>query len=366
MQSIAMADAIRQGDLQAFFQTPFEVYRDTHYVSPMKSDLLRMLDPNANPLFAHPDDLGVFTCHRQGRPLGRITAHVHRASNSAFGQNAASFGFFDCADDADVARTLLEAAETWARNRGFDQISGNFNLTAMQQLGVQTDGFNRAGYTDMIVNPPHIPAHLSRNGYARRFPVTTFELDLATARVPERDLPPGLRFAPVTKRTFDRRMEDARAVLNDGFADNPMFVPLSQDAFLFQAGEMTTILDPRLSTVVLRGDRPVGVAICIPDLNGLLRATRSRFGVLTPFHFLRYRLTRRRAVIIFYSVARDHHGQGIMSAVIGRTLQGLRSAGYRHLGITWIADENAGSLRMMEKIGAEPLHRLHLFGKDLR
>ena len=362
---VCVADEIREGDLNAFFQVPFEVYQGTQYVSPMRSDLLKALDPTKNPLFSSSEDLAVFTVHREGRPVGRITAHVHRASNAAYKETKACFGFFDCADDADIADALLNAAETWARARGFTSIAGNFNMTAMQQLGVQTGGFDRPAYTDMIVSAPHISKHLERNGYERYFPVTTFEADLVQATIPDCRLPEGLAFAPVVKKTFPERMRDARIVLNDGFSENPMFVPLTQEEFLFQAGEMMTILDPRLSSVVLDGDTPVGVAICIPDLNGFLRATRSRFGVFTLFHFLWFRMTRRRAVIIFYSVAKAKHGAGIMSAVVAHTLRNLRGAGYEQLGITWIADENKGSLRMMEKIGARPLHQLHLFRKDL-
>jgi hypothetical protein len=39
--------------------------------------------------------------------------------------------------------------------------------------------------------------------------------------------------------------------------------------------------------------------------------------------------------------------------------------GYTHLGISWVSDSNIASLRQMEKIGARPLHRLHLFRKSL-
>jgi len=145
-----------------------------------------------------------------------------------------------------------------------------------------------------------------------------------------------------------------------------MFVPLTEAEFTFQAGEMTKILDPRLSSVLTLDGHPAGVVICIPDLNGFLRATRSRMGWLTPFHYLRYRLRRRRAVIVFYSVTQAHHGRGLMAAMLARTLCELRAAGYQCLGITWIADVNPASLRMMEKIGAAPLHRLHLYTKDLR
>jgi GNAT superfamily N-acetyltransferase len=358
---------IVERDFAAFFDVPFHVYGPAEpHVSPLKSDLRRFLTADVNPLFPDDDAFTYLTAHRGGRPLGRIVAHAHPASNHRHGTNRAAFGFFDCADDADVARALLARAEDWARARGFTELAGNFNLTAMQQMGVQTGGFDRPGYTDMVQNPPHIPALLKANGFAPAFPMTTFELTLDAARLPQATLPEGCAFVPLTRSTFAARMEDARAVLNDGFDLNPMFVPLTEAEFTFQAGEMTKILDPRLSSVLTLDGSPAGVVICIPDLNGFLRATRSRMGLLTPFHYLRHRLRRRRAVIIFYSVVQSCHGRGLMGAMLARTLTELRAAGYRSLGITWIADVNAASLRMMEKIGALPLHRLHLYAKDLR
>ncbi|MEM9798639.1 MAG: GNAT family N-acetyltransferase [Pseudomonadota bacterium] len=357
---------ITERDFPAFFEVPFNAYpADGPYVSPMKSDLRRFLSARDNPLFQHEDDVTYFTAWAGGRAVGRITAHHHAASNRLHGTNRAYFGFFDCIDDAAVAAALLGQAEDWARARGFAELVGNFNLTAMQQMGVQTGGFDAAGYTDMVVNPAHIPRHLRANGFEAIFPVSTFEVAVDRATLPDPDLGADYHFAPIRRRHFAARMEEAREVLNDGFARNPMFVPLSAEEFVFQAGEMTTILDPRLSSVLMRAERPVGVVICIPDLNGFLRSTRGRLSIGTPFHFLRHRLRRHRAVIIFYSVVTDAHGSGLMSAMLGRTLHSLRDGGYRSLGITWIADENHASRRMMEKIGARPLHRLHLFRKAL-
>jgi GNAT superfamily N-acetyltransferase len=358
-----------QGDAAAFFDAPFNAYDGADgYVSPLRSDIVRMLDPARNPLWTAGNPFAFWTAHRGGRPIGRIVAHVHRQSNALHGTRRAQFGFFDCADDAEAARLLLDAATEFARAQGQCELVGNFNLTAMQQSGVMTGGFGARGYTDMVVNPPHVPRLLEANGFARFFPMQTFELDLAAqGDFAPRALDPaaGFSFAPIVKSSFAARMEEARIVLNDGFAQNPMFVPLTADEFRFQAGEMMSILDPRLSSVLMHGGRPVGTIICIPDLNGFLAATRSRIGPATIFHYLRYRLRRRRAVIIFYSVVKDMHGQGLMGAMLARTVAALRGAGYAQLGITWIADVNAASLRQMERLGAKPLHRLHLFRKDV-
>jgi GNAT superfamily N-acetyltransferase len=359
---------ILERDFDSFFAVPFNVYgRETEYVSPLRGDLKKMLQRDLNPLFSKDDEFTYFSARRAGQACGRIVVHEHRASNELYGTKRASFGFFDCENDTTTARLLLDAAKHWARARGFEEIVGNFNLTAMQQCGIQIDGFSRCGYTDMVQNPPHIPKLLKANGFAPYFPMTTFELDVPAANrtgkvLAEAD---GFTFAPVKKRAFAERLEEARIVLNDGFASNPMFVPLSAAEFDFQAGEMTAILDPRLSSVVHKNGDPVGVVICIPDINGFLKATRSRIGLMTPFHFLRYRLNRKRAVIIFYSVSSSQHGQGIMGAMLDRTLNALQRAGYEKLGITWIADVNPASLRQMEKLGAEPLHKLHLFKAEI-
>ncbi len=362
---------LREGDASAFFDAPFNAYRpDAGYVSPLRSDILRMLDAKKNPLWLAGNPYRFWTAHRDGKPIGRIIAHVHGQSNARHGWQRCQFGFFDCADDTDAARLLLGAAEEFARAQGMRELVGNFNLTAMQQAGVMTDGFGAQAYTDMVVNPAHIPALLEANGFAPFFPMTTFEIDLTEAPEPTpapRPLPEagGFSFAPIEKSSFPKRMEEARIVLNDGFDKNPMFVSLTQAEFLFQAGEMTSILDPRLSSVLLQEGRPVGVIVCIPDLNGFLKAIGSRFGWTTPFHYLRFRFNRKRAVIIFYSVAHAWHGQGIMPAMLARTLSALKGAGYEKLGVTWIADENGASLKQMERLGGKPLHRLHLFRKEL-
>jgi hypothetical protein len=364
-----MSLSLRSGDAAAFFDAPFNAYAAADgYVSPLKGDLLRMLDPARNPLWLSGNPFRFWTVHRDGLPVARILALLHRQSNDRHKTSRAQFGFFDCADDPEAARLLLAAAEEFARAHGQRELVGNFNLTAMQQCGVMTGGFGRRAFTDMVVNPPHVPRLLEENGFAPFFPMQTFELDLGQAQLPATaalDASGDFRFAPIERSTFAERMEEARAVLNDGFAGNPMFVPLTEAEFRFQAGEMMSILDPRLSSVLLRGDRPVGTVICIPDLNGFLSATRSRLGLTTPFHFLRYRLRRRRAVIIFYSVVADEQGKRLMGALLVRTIRALREARYEQLGITWIADSNAASLRQMERVGAQPLHRLHLFRKEI-
>jgi len=368
-----MTVTLRERDFEAFFSAPFSAYGErSHYVSPMKSDLKRFLSTSENPLFDSDDDLSYFTAHRNGQVLGRITAHVHKASNATHGWNRAYFGYFDCAEDSAAAAALLGAAERWAAARGHDEIMGNFNLTAMQQIGVQTGGFEAPPYTDLIYSPPHIARLLRENGFAAEFPMTTFELDLAGAEPPEIGPKqqaildsPDFTFVPIKRAKVPDRMEDARLILNASFARNPMFVPVSKEEFHFQARDMKWVMDPRISAVLYHKGRPAACIICIPDLNPFLRETGSRFGLTTLWHFMMHRLTCRRAVLIFSGVIPELQSQGVNPVVLRRVILAMKEAGYETLGNTWISDENKASLAQKKKSHAQPLHRLHLFRKAL-
>ncbi|MCW4461023.1 GNAT family N-acetyltransferase [Sphingomonas sp. BT-65] len=367
--------ALRTGDRAAAFDVPFRIYpASSPYVSPMRADLDRVLDPARNPLVTEGHGrFELFTAHRDGAPVGRIVASIHDASNARHGTRRAQFGFFDCADDAEVAAALLGAAEGWGRERGAIEIAGNFNLTAMQMAGVVTTGFDAAPYTDMMWSPPYLPRLLEANGYRAVFDMTTFVYDLdrldpAMLLGPKQRAildDPDYQWLGVTRRTFAARMEDARLVLNAGFDRNPMFVPLTPAEFAFQAGEMMWIMDYRLPVIVHHRGAPVGALLCVPDMNPFIRGTRARLGIATPFHFLRHCLKRTRAVILLYSVDPAHQNRGLNGAMLFRLATALKQAGYASVGGTWIADVNGASLRQAEKIGARPLHDLAIFGKQL-
>jgi ribosomal protein S18 acetylase RimI-like enzyme len=125
------------------------------------------------------------------------------------------------------------------------------------------------------------------------------------------------------------------------------------------------VMDTRISTVVHKDGKPAGAIIAIPDLNPLVRATGAKVGLTTPWHYLKYRMTRRRAVIIFQGVMPEFQGMGLNPMMLAYIVKAMKDAGYDTVGGTWIADVNKASLRQAEKSGARALHRLNLFSKAL-
>ncbi len=356
-------------DFNSFFDVPFHISKDSLFVSPLKMDMKRFLDPKANPLFQSPEDIAYFTALRDGKPVGRILAHIHRASNLRHHLKLSFFGFFECEDNQETADLLLNAAKEFGRKHGMTEIIGNMNMTAMQQMGVMTEGFNQIPYSDQVYSSPHIPKLLEGAGFAAEFPMSTFELKLdnykpgalTTEKTKASINEENIEIRTINKSNIERGLQDARVVLNSGFDKNPFFVPVTPEEFHFQAKDLSLVIDTRITTFAYKGETPVGVVICIPDLNPLLKATKSKVSLMTPWHYLQFRMNRKRAVIIYYSVCEEMHGKGIAAHMLDSTLTSLQNSGYETLGITWIADVNKASLRQMEKIGAKKSHGLHMF-----
>lgn len=365
---------IREGDFQAFFRAPFECYSaEMHWSSPMKGDLQRALDATRNPLFRDHGRCSLFTAHRGEKVVGRILAHVHDAYNRQYGQSRGCFGLLDVIDDQAVTNALVARAGDWLRARDCTEIAGSFNLSITQMVGVMTSGFEHRPYTYQEWSPPYLARHLEQAGFEAFFPMQTYESDLAKVD-PDSVLGPKSRalladpawtFLPIRRRGFEGRLVEACSVLNDGFASNPMFVPLSEEEFLFPCDGMMWVIDETISWTAYHAGRPMGVLLAIPDLNPFLRANGFKMGWKTPWHLIRFKFQRDRAAIIFFSVRQEVQGLGINAILLHKMLLALKRAGYQQLGISWVSESNKASQRQMEKLHARPLHRLHLFRKPL-
>lgn len=364
---------IKTGHINDFFEVPFNIYQDNHYVSPFKDDIKRFLSKD-NPLMKHFGELTYFVAYNEkGTPIGRITAHIHHKSNAIHGIKRGYFGFFDCADDLEVAGTLISAAEKWNKEKGMTEIMGNFNLTAMQQMGVMVEGFENPPYIDQLYTPAHIEKLLRHFGYTPSFPVSTFDVDiknfdhsyLKDEKVKALLEHPDYEWETLSKKNMKKQLEFACEILNDGFKKNPMFTPLTFEEFYFQAKDMSLIIDEKITSFVKYKGQPSGIIICIPDLNPLLKEVHSRLSLALPWKFFQFKRKPKRCLLVFASVKPDQHSKGLGLVMLYKAIKEMKDKGYESMGITWISDENKAPLAMAKKINAKTYHRLFLFGKKI-
>src|SRR3712207_788514 len=101
-----------KADLRRFIELPYRLYRsyrpEPNWVPPLRFERRQHLDRGRNPFFEHAV-AQYFLAVRDGRVVGRLSAH--RDDNfQAFQQNRwGFFGFFECEEDFEAARALLDA-----------------------------------------------------------------------------------------------------------------------------------------------------------------------------------------------------------------------------------------------------------------
>ena len=84
--------------------------------------------------------------------VGRIAVFDDRLHNDVHKDNAASFGFFEAADEA-ASRALFATAESWGRSRGRTLMRGPLDPSLNESAGLLIDGFD----TDSMLMMPHNP-----------------------------------------------------------------------------------------------------------------------------------------------------------------------------------------------------------------
>lgn len=365
--------SIKENNFNSFFKVPFEIYGDGFpHVSYLNADLKRFLSLE-NPLFKSENDFRYFTIEKDGQLAGRILAHIHHASNQKYGLKRGYFGYFDCINDNYVAHALLNKAEEFLKSQGMNEIAGNFNMTAMQQIGVVKKINSNYHYTDQVFSPEYIAELLQQNGYTDFFPMVTHEVNtdmiqpesLIGEKAKKIMNDPDYSFDELKTENLDEIIEAMRICLNGGFTDNPMFVPLTREEIHFQAKDMMLILDRDISVIARHKGQPIGAIVCIPNLNPLLKAIKSKIGITTPYHFIKYKMRRDSAILIYYSVLKEYHSLGINAIMLSKLMSALKRKGYRRMGGTWISTENIASIRQAEKLQAKVMHELVLYRKGL-
>ncbi|NIM63522.1 MAG: N-acetyltransferase, partial [Acidobacteria bacterium] len=179
------------------------------WVPPLRRDIRVLLSRVKNPFFEH-GDAEYYVAERGGRVVGRIAAVENRAHNAYHGDQTGFFGFFECIDDAAVARSLFAAAAVWLKARGLDVMRGPTSFSTNDESGLLIDGFDSP---PTILNP-HNPAYyaplLEQDGFTKA-------KDLYQYRVTNPVLPE--RLLERVQRIVDRQELTLRALDKRRFAD---------------------------------------------------------------------------------------------------------------------------------------------------
>jgi hypothetical protein len=365
-------------ELKRFVKVPFRLHRDhPPWVAPLIFERMRFLDREKNPYFEHAE-AEYFVAERDGEPVGRISAQIDHRWDAYQGGSDAMFGFFETANDPEVAAALLDAASGWARGKGRSRILGPMDFTTNDEIGILIEGYE---LRPMILEPWHPPYYrelIEAEGFGKAMDVQMWELHLGSLKEGERFDPSihaaaekALRDEGITIRNMRKRemADEVRRfmdVYNEAWGDNWGFVPITDAEVEFQAKNLKQVLDEDWAYMAEKDGEAVGAALTLPDINEVMAKMNGR---LLPFGWLRFLLGRRkidRLRVFALGVKHAYRHSGVAAGLYLKHLETAQKPGTIEGGeMGWILETNGPMNRAMEGMGGKVVKKYRVYEKAL-
>ncbi len=357
-------------DLTTFIKLPWRLYRnEPNWVPPLIAERRRFLDRTQNPWFEH-GEAQLFLAWRDGRAVGRISAQVDRLFNEFQDNTWGLFGFFECEDDPEAARALLDAAEAWLRVRDRDRMVGPMDFTMNDECGVLVEGFERPPIILTNWTHPYYPALLEGAGMTKAMDTLMWRLEIAGRDrvhpaiwdVAERvESKHGITVRPMRKRDIEAEIDRFLEVYNAAWERNWGFSPLTEKEVRHYAKTLKPLLDEHWAFIAEKDGETIGAALTIPDYNQVLKHLNGR---LLPFGWLKFLWYRRRIdrVRVFaLGVKREWQHTGVAARFYELHFDSAEATPQKHGEMGWILETNTSMNRAMEGMGGEIVRRYRLY-----
>jgi GNAT superfamily N-acetyltransferase len=295
--------------LWEFLRLPWRIYQgDPYWVPPLLSQQRAFLDPRRGPFFEI-GEAQYFIAFQNGKPVGRLSAHVNRLHDQYHGPETGFFGFFESIQERDVAAALFKAAADWLRERGKTRLVGPLNFCIYDEMGLLVEGFDSMPAIFQTHNPPYYEDLLTSLGFVQAmdwhaYKITNRNVDLEAMERRYQDIMSrqNLKVVTYSRKEAERRADAVFKLFNEAWEPNWGHIPLTRRQFDEMFEMVKPCLRPELAHALLDGDRLAGFGIALPDLNPLIRKLNGRltlWGKLRLLYEGKYQPIRKiRAMVV--------------------------------------------------------------------
>jgi GNAT superfamily N-acetyltransferase len=361
-------------DFRTFLRFPWRIYLDDpQWVPPLLSEVAKVLHRGKHPFHSHAE-VAYYLARRRGEVVGRIAASINHRFNEFQQTRIGNFGFFECVNDAEVARALLDAAESWSREHGMKTLQGPFNFSTNDEFcspGVLVEGFEHPPVLMMAHTPSYYGGLLEACGFVKAKDLLSYWVE---GEAPPERLVRGLArlkqrqkvvLRPLNLNELHGEVRRIKEIYHSAWERNWGFVPMTDAELDHMAASLKPVLIPRFCTIAEIEGEPVAFALQLPDLN---QAVKGMNGRLLPIGWLRFLWARRRinAVrVLTLGVKPGHRHRGLDSMLIVHLFtEGLRvGCGRGECG--WVLEDNMPMRRGLERIGGRVYKVYRVYGKPV-
>ncbi len=371
--TVEVREATSAGDMRAFVTLPYRLHAGTPWIPPLKLERYQFLHRRLNPFFSH-GEAAYFLARRDGRVVGRISAHLDRAFNAHHGSRWGMFGFLEFEDDADVVRELLSAAEVWLRARRCERMVGPWSFSINDEAGILFEGFANEPLIREPWNPPYYFDRCEAAGLSKAMDLYGWGVEISDQENMNPILPQiaeraadkyGITIRRMSRRHLRSEMEEFATVYNAAWSGNWGFVPYSKADLDAYTVDMQLVFDRHWYMIAEQDGKTIALAITIPDINQVYKKMQGRLLPLGWFHYLnRARLTNR-VRIGFLGVLPEYQHTGVAAALYLEHFQTAARRPQKRGEASFILETNSAMNRGLEAMGARIIKRWRVYERVL-
>ncbi len=360
--------------VERFIRVPWYINREyapsDHWVPPLLMDRRDYLNPKKNPFFEHAE-VGLWILRQNGRDIGRIAAVKDRDYIEFHKEQTGYFGMFECPNEPELAKALLDVAADWLKQRGLTKYIGPLELSTNYLSGALIEGFDRDPGINMPYNPPYYDELLLASGVEKARDLLYWGLD-PQKPVPERIVRISRRIAErkgvtIRKMSFkdwDNEVLRTLEIYNDAWEKNWGFVPLSKKEYLHIAKDLKMVLHPDLAIIAEVKGEPVAFVLTINDINPVLKKINGRLFPTGIFKLawdvmIKPKITSGRLILL--GIKGPYRGMGIDSLLFVETHAGGQKLGWTSGQIGWTLEDNVKVNRAIEAMGGFEIAKYRVY-----
>jgi GNAT superfamily N-acetyltransferase len=373
--SVVVRPVVGWRDRREFVELPYRLHSNTGvWVPPLRVERHLFLSRRTNAFFTH-GDAQLFLARRDGRVVGRISAHYDDAFNAFHGNRWGMFGFLETEDDPEILPPLLAAAASWLRAHGRDHMIGPMDFTMNDESGVMIEGFEREPLIRLNWHPPYYRALCEQAGLEKAMDLFMWELEIADRgrmlpvifKLAE-ELEPrhGITIRRMSRRTLRADLDRFADVYNAAWSENWGFTPYGKKDLDAYAQELQLVFDRNWFMVAEtpQGDT-AAVAITVLDVNQALKKMNGRLLPFGWWHFLRKGSYIDRVRVGFLGVKPEYQHTGVAAALYVEHFDMAARVRQKWGEMGWILETNRNMNRAMEAMGGRIVKRYRVYERPL-
>lgn len=373
-ENIVIKSVNSRGMLKTFVHFPWTsgIYKnDPAWVPPLINEQMKLLDRRTG-YFYEIGDAELFLAYHDGKPLGRISAHVNHLYEKKYDNDTGFFGFFESLDSQEIADALFNRAALWLKEHGKKMMQGPQSFSVYDSVGFDIEGNQIMPVVGLFHFAPYYRRLAETYGFGKCIDwycylvrdIEDYKPYLSKVR---EELMEGqnIVYKTLQKGEFNERARQIKEIFNRAWDSNWGHLPLTDKQFDIFFRELKTVAIPELTIFAEDGDKTVGFIISIADANIGLKILNGRLYPWRLFRAFREIKKSRKIRSLVMGVLPEYRKRHIDDVFYLKTIETGVGMGFNASDGSVIVETNHKVIKAMETLKADRYKTYRIYQKAI-